>query len=230
MERNHCYCCCRCWDEEGAEREVCRSSELNMLRRKETRVRQFLTLLMFSLTACLLLLLLLFLCRHQASHPYPQQVTFTTCTIVAFCKLRDFVANAPFDNITDGKYLQWEHSLGNAKCLGGFRYSSGNLVVPRSGIYRVFLQITYESKSRCNKELKLTQIVFSFYNSYNENMRLLSSVDTVNCSLDHWRKSLYTAGIFYLEGNTLLRVMSSNPELIARKEDLVFFGAEFLSE
>lgn len=64
-----------------------------MLRRKETRVRQFLTLLMFSLTACLLLLLLLFLCRHQASHPYPQQVTFTTCTIVAFCKLRDFVAN-----------------------------------------------------------------------------------------------------------------------------------------
>lgn len=120
--------------------------------------------------------------------------------------------------------------MGNAKCLGGFRYSSGNLVVPRSGIYRVFLQITYESKSRCNKELKLTQIVFSFYNSYNENMRLLSSVDTVNCSLDHWRKSLYTAGIFYLEGNTLLRVMSSNPELIARKEDLVFFGAEFLSE
>lgn len=103
-------------------------------------------------------------------------------------------------------------------------------MVPRSGIYRVFLQITYQSKiDYKRKELGLTTTVYVFRDTYTQDMSLLSSVDTINTSMETWNKSLYTAGLFFLEANCLLRVKSSHPHLIVKKEHQVFFGAELLS-
>lgn len=142
-------------------------------------------------------------------------------------------SSAPEGDITEGDYLEWESDSGNAFCLGGFNYSSGNLVVPRSGIYRVFLQITYESTDdlKClGDELRLTNRVVFIRDTYDIDVPLLSSVDTVSCSMEQWSKSLYTAGLFRLEANCRLRVTSSHPELIVKKEYQVFFGAELLPQ
>lgn len=139
---------------------------------------------------------------------------------------------APKGEIPDGEYLEWENKDGHAYCHGGFNYSSGNLVVPMNGIYRVFLQITYESKEdyECPDVLRLATVVLLFRETYAENVPLLSSVDTVSCSMEPWSKSLYTAGLFSLEANCRLRVTSSNPGLIVQKEYQVFFGAELLPQ
>nr|XP_020454829.1 lymphotoxin-alpha-like [Monopterus albus] len=137
---------------------------------------------------------------------------------------------APHGNITNGEYLEWESQgeEGHAHCRG-FNYSNGNLVVPVNGLYRVFLQITYESKTEyhCSvNELRLTNKVYKIWDGYNVDVPLLISVDTVSCSTTQWSKSLYTEGLFSLNANTRLRVSSSCPELIVKKECQMFFGAE----
>ncbi|XP_051278341.1 lymphotoxin-alpha [Dicentrarchus labrax] len=142
---------------------------------------------------------------------------------------------APKGNITNGKYLEWETMDGNAFCHGGFNYSSGDLVVPRNGIYRVFLQITYERKEdhgcdHLDDEIRLRNKVFVYRETYKQYMLLLSSVDTVSCSMTQWTKSLYAAGLFSLEANCRLRVTSSHPQLIVPRESEMFFGAELLPQ
>ncbi|KAL3062248.1 hypothetical protein OYC64_002116 [Pagothenia borchgrevinki] len=137
---------------------------------------------------------------------------------------------APKGNKTDGDYLLWESDTGNAFCSGGFIYSGGSLVVPRAGHYRVFLQITYESKSHSNGNLRLNSTVFVLQKSYNDYQPLLISEDTVSKKLKRWNKSLYTAGLFFLEADSRLRVTSSCQELIVGNEDRVFFGADLLPQ
>uniref|UniRef100_A0A3Q3MZW5 THD domain-containing protein n=1 Tax=Mastacembelus armatus TaxID=205130 RepID=A0A3Q3MZW5_9TELE len=134
---------------------------------------------------------------------------------------------------TNGKYLEWESEKGKAYCHGGFNYTNGYLVVPTEGMYRVFLQITFEGKDdfHCDDDhLALTIKVFEKSNQYNANMPLLSSVDTVSCNMGKWSKSLYTNALFKLYANSTLCVQSSYPDLIVTNEYLVFFGAEFLHQ
>ncbi|XP_068461056.1 lymphotoxin-alpha-like [Clinocottus analis] len=139
---------------------------------------------------------------------------------------------APRGNIVKGNYLQWEKNDDLAFCHGGFNYSNGNLIVPRKGIYRVFLQITYESRDNpeCVNELRLSNSVLSIRESYGDDERLLSSVDSVNCSMQQWRKSLYTAGLFSLAAGSSLRVTSLEHDSIVQSQSETFFGAELLSE
>nr|XP_019957892.1 PREDICTED: lymphotoxin-alpha-like [Paralichthys olivaceus] len=136
----------------------------------------------------------------------------------------------PTDSNIHEDYLKWQSKIGNAHCHGGFNYFNGNLVVPRNGIYRVFLQITYQCLDSSAHILRLTNNVLYFTDSYNASLPpLLSSVETMICSMEQWEKSIYTAGLFNLEANTRLFVKSSNPELIVKNEALVFFGAELLA-
>ncbi|XP_061527066.1 lymphotoxin-alpha-like [Phycodurus eques] len=139
---------------------------------------------------------------------------------------------APIGSNTNGKYLLWESKYGNAHCHGGFHYSNGSLVVPRKGMYRVFLQITYESKAdfKCEGDLKLAIMLYLFSDTYDSDLLLLSSIDTINCSTKQWSKSLHTGGMFFLEANSALRVTSAHTNLISSKQYLVFFGAELLSQ
>ncbi|XP_008293211.1 tumor necrosis factor [Stegastes partitus] len=138
---------------------------------------------------------------------------------------------APRGGATDGEYLQWESVIPHAFCQGGFSYSNGSLVVPRSGYYRVFVQVTYESNGeQCPKpQMMLNNKVLYVPYSYNKNVTLLTSDDVVRCSTELWRKSLHTFGLFFLEANGRLRVTSTYPKFIARNEYQVFFGAELLS-
>lgn len=128
-------------------------------------------------------------------------------------------------------YLEWEFETGNAFHQGGFNYSEGSLVVPRSGIYRVFLQVTYERKydPKCFEQ-KLTNSVVFFCDKYKSNRPLLTSTDSVGCSQNQWPKTLYTAGLFALDAGGQLRVQSSHPKFIVKSETGVFFGAELLPQ
>ncbi|KAM4579186.1 uncharacterized protein V3H82_008457 [Fundulus diaphanus] len=137
----------------------------------------------------------------------------------------------PFGNNVFGKYLLWEHKLGQAYIEGGFSYSNGSLVVPRKGLYRVFLQLTFRiQSSECSKPevLTLSNSVNVFKNSYPSDHLLLSTVDTVVCGHRSWEKSLFTSGLFKLDANDKLRVTSTHPSYLDKKEHTVFFGAELI--
>uniref|UniRef100_A0A3Q2Q2C0 Lymphotoxin-alpha-like n=1 Tax=Fundulus heteroclitus TaxID=8078 RepID=A0A3Q2Q2C0_FUNHE len=134
-------------------------------------------------------------------------------------------------NNTFGKYLLWEDKLGQAYIEGGFSYSNGSLVVPRKGLYRVFLQLTFRIQSgECSKNevLTLSNSVNVFKNSYPIDHLLLSTVDTVVCGHRSWEKSLFTSGLFKLDAKDKLRVTSTHPSYLDRKEQTVFFGAELI--
>lgn len=150
---------------------------------------------------------------------------------ITFAFLLSF--SVPRGEYTDDNNLEWESESGHAFCHGGFSYDNRSLVVPRKGMYRVFLQITYGNKEghECPSDgwLKLTHVVFHWHDAYKSDVFLLSSVDTVRCGME-WTKSLYTSGLFDLEVNSRLHVQSLHPKLIVKKEYQVFFGAEFVSQ
>ncbi|XP_019716476.1 tumor necrosis factor ligand superfamily member 15 isoform X1 [Hippocampus comes] len=145
-------------------------------------------------------------------------------------KVEAAMLTAPHDKKTVEEYLLWESVNGNAHLHGGFRYSNGSLVIPTKGLYRVFLQLTYESNTESKFDLKLSNTVVLYHDSYPSDVTLLSSVDTVSHSTKQWSKSLHTSGIFLMKANSRLRVKSANANLISSEEHLVFFGAELLSQ
>ncbi|XP_040010993.1 tumor necrosis factor ligand superfamily member 15-like [Xiphias gladius] len=235
-------CCCCCEREAGLHRQ---NTLIQLLRQKESRLQRMarflaVALLLLVLAALALLVTVVLKGRgHQSpdSQPMKQPDSHSSGVSVKQQQFMDFknpsaMLTAPDGSNIDGEYLQWESKKGNAHCHGGFNYSGGNLVVPRNGIYRVFLQITYESKlgPKCDRDVRLTINVFRIADSYNDNVLILSSFDTVSCSMEHWRKTLYTAGSFSLEANSRLRVKSAHSEHIVNQEDLVFFGAELLPQ
>ncbi|KAM8886494.1 lymphotoxin-alpha-like [Spinachia spinachia] len=137
----------------------------------------------------------------------------------------------PNGNKVNGNYLEWENASGRAFCRGGFTHFEGSLVVPRTGIYRVFLQVTYERNHSisCDEELTLRNSVFYFHDNYKKDKDILTSVDMVN-NQKQWVKTLYTAGLFELHTGGWLRVNTSHPKLIVDRESRVFFGAELLPQ
>ncbi|XP_054467242.1 lymphotoxin-alpha-like [Anoplopoma fimbria] len=242
MEEEGRYSCCCSGGEARPQR---RDVLIQLLRQKETRNPRLVQLIAAGLLllisgALALLVTVVFGERGQPSRdsqPMMQPYRPSSGVSVEQLQLKDFqnpsaMLTVPEGNISNGEYLQWESDDGNAFCHGGFKYSSGNLVVPTSGIYRVFLQITYESKKDlvCVDGLRLTNSVSRIQESYNKSVTFLSSVDSVSCNMEQWSKTLYTAGLFYLEANGRLRVTSSHLNLIVRSEHKVFFGAELLPQ
>ncbi|XP_070689576.1 lymphotoxin-alpha-like [Pempheris klunzingeri] len=238
MEGDRCCRCC-CGGEAGAQEP---DTSVQLLRRRQTRLRR--TTQLFAVALLLLasgtLVLLVAVVRGQRSpdKQSPEQPSSHSAGLISEHQLKtDYpvaMLTVPCHNTT-GEYLEWESKIGFSFCHGGFNYTSGSLVVPRDGVYRVFLQITYESKKglmpEChnnNGQLMLTNKVFYFRDTYRANTHLLSSVDTVNCSMKPWRKSIYTSGLFFLEAKSKLRVKSLHPKLIAGNEHEVFFGAQLL--
>uniref|UniRef100_A0A3Q2D7K3 THD domain-containing protein n=1 Tax=Cyprinodon variegatus TaxID=28743 RepID=A0A3Q2D7K3_CYPVA len=124
--------------------------------------------------------------------------------------------------------LLWETELGNARIQGGFKYSNGNLIVPRDGIYRVYLQITYSSESAEANGQSVCNKVNVISLSYEKRVPLLSACDTIVFSKTPWKKSLFTSGSFRLYAKDKLLVTSSHSNYIFRNEHEGFFGAELV--
>lgn len=144
------------------------------------------------------------------------------------CLILASLLSASGTDYTDEKYLLWESKQGNTHCQGGFSYSNGNLTVPRSGIYNIFLQITYH----CNDHqvVLLKHTVHSVSDAYDIDSPLLSAEETVSHDPSGWSKSIYTSGSYYLKANSVLRVASTHLKHISKNEKLVFFGVHLLSD
>ncbi|KAK9523211.1 hypothetical protein VZT92_019617 [Zoarces viviparus] len=240
MEEEGYSCCCCSGGRAGLHRQ---DMLIELLRQKETRQQRMaqllaVTLLLLLSGALALLVPLVFGARGQQvpdSQPMLQPHRHSSGAL-----LKQSDSNYPSamltvpigNNSVIGDYLQWESVTGNAFCQGGFIYSSGDLSVPRTGTYTVFLQITYQRRDdlECDGVLKLTNSVVFIEEAYNKDKILLSSVDWVNCSMVQWSKTLYTAGLFHLRANGRLRVKSTHPHLIVKSEHKVFFGAALLSQ
>uniref|UniRef100_A0A3B3V665 THD domain-containing protein n=1 Tax=Poecilia latipinna TaxID=48699 RepID=A0A3B3V665_9TELE len=145
--------------------------------------------------------------------------------------------SVPYGNITNGKYLLWEHEEGRAYIDGGFRYYNGSLIVPRKGFYRVFLQTLYEidtSHFVGKQSLVLSSFVTVYQQSYSKDLPLLTAEDTVFCNdykkdnVDYVKKSLFTSGTFKLDTNDKLHVTSSHPDFMPKNEYQSFFGAQLV--
>lgn len=110
-------------------------------------------------------------------------------------------------------------------------YTDGDLVVPRTGFYRVYVQITYENLSEeCPGDVMvLTHSVYFYQDGYQEYVQLLKAVDTVRCDTQ-WQKSIYSSAVFHLNANDRLRVKSTQPKNIMKNEHEAFFGAELLPD
>uniref|UniRef100_A0A3Q2X979 THD domain-containing protein n=1 Tax=Hippocampus comes TaxID=109280 RepID=A0A3Q2X979_HIPCM len=184
---------------------------------------------LFMLSTALLVLVLVVL-RGGCSQSPASKVRSPLHKAQAKCCFSTVILLAPHDKKTVEEYLLWESVNGNAHLHGGFRYSNGSLVIPTKGLYRVFLQLTYESNTESKFDLKLSNTVVLYHDSYPSDVTLLSSVDTVSHSTKQWSKSLHTSGIFLMKANSRLRVKSANANLISSEEHLVFFGAELLSQ
>ncbi|XP_035851598.1 tumor necrosis factor-like isoform X2 [Sander lucioperca] len=245
MEDEGCCCCCSGVGEEGESGLHRQNTVFHFLRQQETRLRrmaQFLAVALLLLVALVVALLTTVVLGGRCHHQLMKQRESSTVVSGGQQQQKDFenpsaMLTAPRGDNFDGKYLKWESIIGNAFCHGGFNYSSGNLVVPRQGLYSVFLQITYESMEDflCpSEELRLKNEVVVISDNYNKDVPLLSSVDTVNCTMEQWSKSIYTGGLFFLEANSRLRVTSSDldhiSDLISKKESQVFFGAVLLHQ
>ncbi|XP_028989188.1 lymphotoxin-alpha-like [Betta splendens] len=235
MEHDECSCC----EAHGGFRR--QSPQLLQRYERSLRLLALACVLLTSLTLASVIAFVLVVRDDRASSKQPakQPDNLSPGGEAERQQLRDggsprAMLTAPPDNVIQGEYLQWENETGSAFCHGGFSYSKGSLVVPEDGFYRVFLQITYSkecgSEDKCEK-LELRNKVLHYHDSHAKDKCILSSFDRVSCSIgcdEQWPKSLYTSGIFELMANSLLRVTSSHPGLIAKWEHNVFFGAERL--
>ncbi|KAK2837083.1 hypothetical protein Q5P01_014295 [Channa striata] len=224
-----CCCCCRL-GEAGLPR---RNTRAQLLHKKETTLRRASVCLaaaaVLMLSVAVASVIVIGLAAPGLHAAKCQLIKTENCTSAEQPKAVEnpsAMLTVP-NNTTTKKYLPWESGLGHAYCQGGFSYSDGSLVVPRTGVYRIFLQITYMNDT-CKDDVNLSHTVLMYSESYTIDVPLLTSIDTVSCSKKPWTKSLYTSGLQLLEANTRLRVESSHPHLIVSKESEGFFGAELL--
>ncbi|XP_072242997.1 lymphotoxin-alpha-like [Leuresthes tenuis] len=214
---------------------------LQLLRQRETRERRvarlLATLLLLLMLGVLALLVVAGVERkchaspHNQTEEQPHRHSSDTAVQQKKVGVPRALLTAPYENpaVTAEGYLRWEPTKGNAYCEGGFNYSNGELQVPRSGYYRVYLQLTYvDINSMIPILLEFSVLVIG--DAYDENRPLMSSQETVVCREVSCRKSIYTAVTFKLRANDRLRVKSNYQHFISRSERLVFFGAELLPE
>ncbi|XP_029915652.1 tumor necrosis factor ligand superfamily member 15-like [Myripristis murdjan] len=237
-EGDGCRCSCSCC---GEEESLCRQQTLiELLRHKETQMQR---LVRFLVTASLLLvplvLAVVLMCvvgRSARSSDCQHMVHEGDHSSAVSGKQEQqkqpgnpsALVTAVSHRSTEKDVLEWEDKRGHAHLDGGFGYFDGNLVVPRDGNYKVYVQITYEKYDDfpCEEELRLFQWVYRFQQSYPDNVTLMSSVDTMSCSMTRPKKSLYASAVFPLKAKDRLWVRSSHPELICHEEHQVFFGAD----
>uniref|UniRef100_A0A672H8N4 THD domain-containing protein n=1 Tax=Salarias fasciatus TaxID=181472 RepID=A0A672H8N4_SALFA len=136
---------------------------------------------------------------------------------------------APVKRSIHGNRLNWENEKGDAFCRGGFNCSNWELVVPKKGIYRVFLQVTWRQPECAGNELLFKVEVIVFSDTYRQDRVVLSMFDTVTCRT-YLTKSLFGSKFLKLTPNSRLHVNSTFPSLITSSEHEVFFGAELTDE
>ncbi|XP_005352658.1 tumor necrosis factor ligand superfamily member 15 [Microtus ochrogaster] len=135
--------------------------------------------------------------------------------------------------------LHWEHELGLAFTKNRMNYTNKFLVIPESGDYFIYSQITFRGiTSRCsniNQERRpnrpdfIIVVITKVTDSYPEPSHLLTGTKSVCEISSNWFQPLYLGAMFSLEEGDRLMVNVSDISLVDyTKEDKTFFGAFLL--
>ncbi|XP_008831710.1 tumor necrosis factor ligand superfamily member 15 [Nannospalax galili] len=132
--------------------------------------------------------------------------------------------------------LQWEHELGLAFTKDQMNYTNKFLVIPESGEYFIYSQITFRGttsecgdisqRRRPNKPDSIIVVITKVADSYPEPAQLLTGTKSVCEISSNWFQPLYLGAMFSLEKGDKLMVNVSDISLVDyTKEDKTFFGA-----
>ncbi|XP_037653466.1 tumor necrosis factor ligand superfamily member 15 [Choloepus didactylus] len=135
--------------------------------------------------------------------------------------------------------LHWEHELGLAFTKNRMNYTNKFLLIPESGDYFVYSQVTFRGttsecgeinqRSRLSKPDSIIVIITKVTDSYPEPTQLLTGTKSV-CEIgSNWFQPIYLGAVFSLQEGDRLVVNVSDISLVDyTKEDKTFFGAFLL--
>ncbi|XP_048874815.1 lymphotoxin-alpha isoform X2 [Brienomyrus brachyistius] len=125
------------------------------------------------------------------------------------------------------KYVIWTDK-GDTVHIQEFTYDNCTLTVPSSGLYHIYLQMTYKKPEVCNSPrgtIYLGPRVEIWRDSYPKFVSMMAASETLLCK-DTIEKSIYTAGIYQLEKGSQLRVQYGAEDLAVQTDHKkMFFGA-----
>ncbi|XP_043836102.1 tumor necrosis factor ligand superfamily member 15 [Dromiciops gliroides] len=135
--------------------------------------------------------------------------------------------------------LQWEHKLGSAFIKNQMNYTNKFLVIPESGDYFVYSQVTFRGstpecgkinqKNRSTKPDYISQVITRVTDRYPEPTQLLTGTKSI-CEIGRtWFTPIYLGAVFPMQEGDKLMVNVSDISLVDyTKEDKTFFGAFLL--
>uniref|UniRef100_A0A8C3RGF1 Tumor necrosis factor ligand superfamily member 15 n=1 Tax=Cyanoderma ruficeps TaxID=181631 RepID=A0A8C3RGF1_9PASS len=126
--------------------------------------------------------------------------------------------------------LQWEDKRGLAFTKNNLSYSSNALVIPVSGDYYVYAQVTFRGPVESgDKPNSVTEIITKVTDSYPEPTQLLTGTKTLSENGNGWFQPIYLGAVVSLEVGDKLMVNVSDIKLVDyTKEHKTFFGAFLL--
>ncbi|NXU59686.1 TNF15 factor, partial [Turnix velox] len=126
--------------------------------------------------------------------------------------------------------LQWEDEQGLAFTKNNLSYSSKSLVIPVSGDYYVYAQVTFRGFAECSsKTISVTEIITKITDNYPEPTQLLTGTKTLTEKCNNWIQPIYLGAVVSLEVGDKLMVNVSDIKLVDyAKEHKTFFGAFLL--
>ncbi|XP_027583229.1 tumor necrosis factor ligand superfamily member 15 [Pipra filicauda] len=126
--------------------------------------------------------------------------------------------------------LQWEDKRGLAFTKNNLSYSSNALVIPVSGDYYVYAQVTFRGLIESpSKHISVTEIITKVTDSYPEPTQLLTGTKTLSENWNGWYQPIYLGAVVSLEVGDKLMVNVSDIKLVDyTKEHKTFFGAFLL--
>ncbi|KAI4573974.1 hypothetical protein MJT46_019529 [Ovis ammon polii x Ovis aries] len=156
------------------------------------------------------------------------------------CELQVIVRQTPMQPLKNQfPALHWEHELGLAFTKNRMNYTNKFLVIPESGDYFVYSQVTFRGTiSECgeiskgrqpNKPDSIIVVITKVTDSYPEPTQLLMGTKSV-CEIgSNWFQPIYLGAMFSLNEGDKLMVNVSDISLVDyTKEDKTFFGAFLL--
>uniref|UniRef100_A0A8B9PVW5 Tumor necrosis factor ligand superfamily member 15 n=1 Tax=Apteryx owenii TaxID=8824 RepID=A0A8B9PVW5_APTOW len=126
--------------------------------------------------------------------------------------------------------LQWEDKRGLAFTKNNLSYFSNALVIPVSGDYYVYAQVTFRGPiGSSSKTNSVTEIITKVTDSYPEPTQLLTGTKTLSEKGINWFQPIYLGAVVSLEAGDKLMVNVSDIKLVDyTKEHKTFFGAFLL--
>ncbi|NWR55204.1 TNF15 factor, partial [Bucorvus abyssinicus] len=126
--------------------------------------------------------------------------------------------------------LQWEDKRGLAFTKNNLSYSSNALVIPVSGDYYVYAQVTFRGPTDTHgRTNSVTEIITKVTDSYPEPTQLLTGTKTLSENGNNWFQPIYLGAVVSLEVGDKLMVNVSDIKLVDyTKEHKTFFGAFLL--